>query len=801
MPLTDIWKSGIVGFQAWLARIMEGQILLRVFKVLLLCIIWGMTLYLVKFERESAERVAIASSKELVETYEAHAVRSLREIDQTLKFIGYAYEAQGKQFSLSALKERGVLLPNLIFTTSIADQKGDIVASTSPSDITNVANQEYFETLRHTDTFAVGHPKKNQRSGEWYVQFSRGLYSATGTFEGIVVISADPAYFVSDYERSKLGDQGMLGILGADGIFRARRVGDTISYGDVTDFSSATRETNDKAEIFIGSGDQVRRYTNARKLFNFPVAVIVGLSEDEQLAVSNQRRRAYLWSAAGGSVLLLLFIGAISHLNWQLIQSRQRAQKTEVQYHKALADASVAANQAKSQFLANMSHELRTPLNAILGYAQFLLRDKKLSSQQRNSIATIDRSGEHLLTLINDILDLSKIEAGKLALLPVEINLPSFLRVIADIIRIKAEEKNLLFTHESSPLLPHGVLVDEKRLRQVLLNLLSNAVKFTTHGQVSLYVEMKEAHDQNARLRFEVGDTGAGIREADWETIFQPFEQVGSIRQQIDGTGLGLAITRQLVRLMGGDIQVQSKLSEGSVFWFELSLPVVETVAKPVTIKQEITGYKGSRRKVLVVDDIAANRALIVNFLGSLGFEMFEAENGQEGLARTKAYSPDLVLIDKIMPVMSGLEMIRHLRDIPEFTEVPIIASSASTSDADRMESLMSGASVFFPKPINLNNLLAELGALMQLTWIYEQSDNHEETVVGPLIVPPDEEMRGLYELAKEGNMRDIRRRADHIAELDDRYIPFADKLRRMAEEYQSEAILYTVEKYMNIRS
>jgi response regulator RpfG family c-di-GMP phosphodiesterase len=153
------------------------------------------------------------------------------------------------------------------------------------------------------------------------------------------------------------------------------------------------------------------------------------------------------------------------------------------------------------------------------------------------------------------------------------------------------------------------------------------------------------------------------------------------------------------------------------------------------------------------------------------------------------------------MPVMSGLEMIRHLRDIPEFTEVPIIASSASTSDADRMESLMSGASVFFPKPINLNNLLAELGALMQLTWIYEQSDNHEETVVGPLIVPPDEEMRGLYELAKEGNMRDIRRRADHIAELDDRYIPFADKLRRMAEEYQSEAILYTVEKYMNIRS
>jgi signal transduction histidine kinase/DNA-binding response OmpR family regulator len=458
------------------------------------------------------------------------------------------------------------------------------------------------------------------------------------------------------------------------------------------------------------------------------------------------------------------------------------------------------ADRAKSAFLANMSHELRTPLNAVLGYAQILKREKTLSTRQLAGLNTIQRSGEHLLMLVNDILDLSKIEAGKLELYPGPINLPAFLRVIADIIRLKAEEKSLSFKYLESPGLPMAVLADEKRLRQVLLNLLDNAVKFTDRGQVSFEVQSLRGSDSHAILQFEVIDTGIGISETQLGTLFRPFEQVGAVDRRLAGTGLGLAISRQLVRMMGGDILVDSKVGEGSRFRFELSTPSIADLPT-VPLERNITGYQGTRRKVLIVDDVLGNRLMLVDLLAPLGFDIHEAVNGEDGVEQAQTVWPDLILMDRMMPVMDGLEAIRRIRKIPNLQQVPIFVISASTRQEDRTESLAAGATYFIGKPIQEAHLLSEIGQHLALTWTYDEQTS-DESVAGSenatqLVAPPPEEMQVLYELALIGNMRAIREWATHAATLNEQYLPFTDKLFQLAENFQSQSILKLVEKYM----
>ncbi|MGH6646944.1 ATP-binding protein [Aquabacterium sp.] len=382
------------------------------------------------------------------------------------------------------------------------------------------------------------------------------------------------------------------------------------------------------------------------------------------------------------------------------------------------------ANDAKSAFLARMSHELRTPLNAIMGYAQILKMDKALTERQVMGLNTIHSSGEHLLLLIIDILDLSRIEAGKTELYPSTVHPQSFLSGLVDIIRIKAEEKALRFDFEYAADLPAAVEVDEKRLRQVLLNLLSNAVKFTESGQVRLGVT-KVGHDLRAReirLRFEVQDTGTGIKTNELERIFEPFEQAGDSRSRSGGTGLGLAISRQLVRLMGGEVQVTSQDGVGSLFWFELNLPWVEPRPDGESSSPPVTGYRGARRKVLIADDVPANRTMLIDLLRPLGFDTLEANNGQSALEQVQTAAPDLILMDVSMPVMDGLEAIRQLRGSEATRALPIIALSANASNADRAQALQAGANGFMTKPFERAILLAQLSAHLTLNWVNDGS-------------------------------------------------------------------------------
>ncbi|MDR7296380.1 signal transduction histidine kinase [Pelomonas aquatica] len=390
-----------------------------------------------------------------------------------------------------------------------------------------------------------------------------------------------------------------------------------------------------------------------------------------------------------------------------------------VQTERAARHAAEAANRAKSQFLAGMSHELRTPLNAVLGYAQLLTMEGGLTERQARGLDTIHESGQHLLALINDILDLARIEAGRTELNVAPVNLADLLQTVVNLMRVKTDEKQLAFAFDAAAGLPEAVLADERRLRQVLLNLLGNAIKFTDAGTVTLRAAAELQGPAQVRLRLEVEDTGVGMRPDDLDRIFEPFEQVGDAQRRSGGTGLGLAITRALVNDMGGQVQVRSEPGRGTCFRVELPLPLAPPAqaqpAKPTEVTAEVPRYPGPPRRVLVVDDVAANRTLMCDFLTNAGFEVAQASDGSELLAAARRFRPDLIVMDSVMPSVDGVEATRRLRQDAELGGVPVIAVSASATAEHRAACLQAGVNVFLTKPVSLEALRGHIGEQLGL--------------------------------------------------------------------------------------
>ncbi len=488
------------------------------------------------------------------------------------------------------------------------------------------------------------------------------------------------------------------------------------------------------------------------------------------------------------------------------VRIQQRTEELEVS--TALANS---ANRAKSDFLANMSHELRTPLNGILGYAQILQRSEDLKSRERSHASVIEQCGHHLLTLINDILDLSKIESQKMSLYPTEINFDSFMQAIVEMFSIQAHKKGIVFRYSLSPLLPQGILIDKQRLMQVLFNLMSNAIKFTDRGEVEIVVtgepfvpiKSSKALEKQHLIKFEVRDTGSGISKKELEKIFTPFEQVGNIEQRSKGTGLGLAISQKIVELMEGELKVDSVMGQGSCFFFSIYCPEVKIDSQSALDRseQKILAYQGETRKILVVDDRWENRAVVTNMLIPLGFEMIEAENGEQGLEQAVLNRPDLIITDLAMPRMDGYEFIRLLRQNEATHRTKIFVSSASVFQSDQQKSLDAGGDCFISKPIQLQELLKALQAALKLEWVYEtnkqkknQAEADKSCDQSSIILPSIDSLQSLQKLALSGLIKAFCNELDEIDKVSPECRGFTQAHRALAGNFQLKDIQEALE-------
>ncbi|MEM7113015.1 MAG: ATP-binding protein [Chloroflexota bacterium] len=477
---------------------------------------------------------------------------------------------------------------------------------------------------------------------------------------------------------------------------------------------------------------------------------------------------------------------ALENRNQELERSRRNAIEAR--------RAAEMANEAKNSFLAGMSHELRTPLNGILGYTQILQQMRHLGLREQDALRVIDESGKHLLSLINDILDLSKIEAQKLELRQDVVPFADFLDNLANIMRPRVQEKQLTFHYLLGEGLPTAVLADETRLRQVLINLLNNAIKFTETGSVTLDVscQAKETNAQGhtvSHLRFKVIDTGIGIAQSEQERIFQPFEQASNRWEKAEGIGLGLAISQSLVQSMGGYIRLESTQGEGSCFWFDLVLPtaVLSTSKRPVRQRQ-IIGYEGPSQRVLIVDDIAQNRDVLVKMLAPLNFELFTAESGEEAVALVDVVQPTIVLMDLVMRGLSGMMATEQIRQKPQGDEIAIVIVSADIRAETRAESLAAGCNAFLEKPVNREALLAVLAEQLELVWVYEAGD--ETAVSTPIHFPPIPVLTQLSQLARLGDMAALTAQLDELSQSDSNYLGFAQHIQTLAHSFADDEIL-----------
>ncbi|WP_273182853.1 ATP-binding protein [Methylophaga thalassica] len=463
-------------------------------------------------------------------------------------------------------------------------------------------------------------------------------------------------------------------------------------------------------------------------------------------------------------------------------------EKTSLAYQQA-KDEAESANNAKSRYLAGLSHELRTPLNVLLGYAQLLANDGQLPTHVKGPVLTMKRNGEHLNDLIEGVLEVSKIEAGRLSVNRDEIELHELLEQLLHMFDQQASGKGLTFNYEVPKFLPRRVSGDKQRLRQILINLISNAIKFTDKGSVSLRVSYR-----NEVAHFTIEDTGPGISQADQEKVFQPFERVSPSHSSISGTGLGLTISRALAELMGGDITLYSEPGQGSQFHLKLLLPRLSEKDSEISLEhKQIVGYEGNRKTILVIDDDLGQRQLLNDILSPIGFNVITADSAYGGMQSLTAHNVDLILLDLNMASVDGWQAARNIRDAGYV--LPIIIVSANVRDLDTVASARRNHNDYLVKPFVINQLLSKVGQWLSLRWEYQAAETTTANVssqhkpdAGPL------QFRALKSLAEIGYLSGF---VNKLNDINDNYQLSADvrsELKQLAAQCQFQKAIEKID-------
>lgn len=458
-----------------------------------------------------------------------------------------------------------------------------------------------------------------------------------------------------------------------------------------------------------------------------------------------------------------------------------------------------AENEAKTAFLSSMSHEIRTPLNAILGYVQLLKHEQGLTAEQQGYINTIYKGGEHLVDLLNGVLDMAKIESGRKSVFSEEINLWQMFSDLERIYSLNVEEKNVRLSFKKNPGVPEYVFSDRGKLRQILLNLLSNAVKYTDEGSIKVELSSLPQGPQKCLIEFSFTDTGCGIEEEEIEDIFLPFKQANTRRGKI-GSGLGLTVGREYANLLGGTIEATSVVGEGSVFVFQFEALIPEQVESEKTHKKRVSFLHPAETKpsVMILDDLADNCLFLQRMLESVGFVTVTFQSAKEALIALQKHPVDLLMTDLVMPEMDGLEVIEALKASESLRDIPVILTTASVLDSEEKRALEAGASGFLAKPINEEELFHLLQSVLHLEYIYEGDTDVQTMTSMPSLhsfesienVPQDFFSR-LKEAVFDGDIFSIE---EMIEELESTAPKIARSLQQFSENYNYERMLTFLE-------